>query len=475
MRMVLSIKKMMIMSSSKSLILISISSILSILCFLCYLSLETELETLRKETRRLETKVSSFSSSPALPSQEKLVLDAQGSHVSSDNTAHPQLKRIRDQESLKNNDKIIISNHVSQQLHGILEDASDSLEHVNPWNNDNPSPSDAAPSAKTSDSGLDPETTVIFYNRVPKTGSTTFVGITYEVCKDNAFHVIHVNTSKNSHVLSLEDQARFVANVSNWSQRKPALYHGHIAFLDFNKFGSNQKVIYINMLRDPIQRLVSYYYFLRFGDDFRPFVNRKRKGNKVSFDDCVRRGERDCDPLNMWLQIPFFCGHSFKCWIPGNEWALEQAKKNLLDHYLVVGVTEEMHDLFALLEVVLPRFFNGSTKLYEEGSKVSHLRKTYNKQTPMPETLDVLRQSKVWRMEQDFYEFARSQFHFLKRLTFGSGSTGITGMASGDVMDGSPSPASSLDETRQMSINQVSRAVTAPPKFFYDKLRPKYT
>ena len=72
--------------------------------------------------------------------------------------------------------------------------------------------------------------TVIFYNCVAKTGSTTFVAIAYEVCKDNAFHVIHVNTSRNSHILSLDDQARFVSNISNWNERKPGFYHGHISF-----------------------------------------------------------------------------------------------------------------------------------------------------------------------------------------------------------------------------------------------------
>jgi len=79
---------------------------------------------------------------------------------------------------------------------------------------------------------------VIFYNRVPKRGSTTFVDIAYEVCGDNTFHVIHVNTSRNSHVLSFEDQERFVSNISNWNERKPGLYHGHISFIDFKKFGS---------------------------------------------------------------------------------------------------------------------------------------------------------------------------------------------------------------------------------------------
>lgn len=57
----------------------------------------------------------------------------------------------------------------------------------------------------------------------------------------------------------------------------------------------------------------------------------------------------------MWLQIPFFCGQAAECWEPGSKWALEQAKRNLVNEYFLVGVTEQMDDFIDLLERSLPR------------------------------------------------------------------------------------------------------------------------
>lgn len=72
------------------------------------------------------------------------------------------------------------------------------------------SPSSSSVDPHNSLTGVDSydydEQLVVLYNRVPKTGSTSFVNIAYDLCKKNKFHVLHINVTANMHVLSLPNQ-----------------------------------------------------------------------------------------------------------------------------------------------------------------------------------------------------------------------------------------------------------------------------
>lgn len=259
---------------------------------------------------------------------------------------------------------------------------------------------------------LERKNLIVFYNRIPKTGSTSFINVAYDLCKRNSFNVIHLNVTKNSHYMSLADQARFINNITQWQVKKPALYHGHVGFINFPNFGASHP-IFINILRKPLDRLISYYYFLRYGDNYRPHLVRKKHGNKVTFDECVAQKKPDCHPDNMWLQIPFLCGQSSFCWTPGNEWALQEAKRNLVKEYLVVGITEDIPSFIAVLEAVLPEFFRGASE-YFTSSQRNHLRKTNKKIKPSEKTVAEIKTWKIWQMENELYKFAIQQFQFFK-------------------------------------------------------------
>lgn len=50
--------------------------------------------------------------------------------------------------------------------------------------------------------------------------------------------------------------------------------------------------------------------------------------------------------------------------IPGNAWALQQAKHNLFHKYLLVGVTEDLNGFINVLEAALPKLFKGAIKRF---------------------------------------------------------------------------------------------------------------
>lgn len=59
---------------------------------------------------------------------------------------------------------------------------------------------------------------VIIYNRVPKTASTSFTNIAYDLCGKNHYHVLHINTTKNNPVMSIQDQVRAKASLTSLTQ-----------------------------------------------------------------------------------------------------------------------------------------------------------------------------------------------------------------------------------------------------------------
>jgi heparan sulfate 2-O-sulfotransferase HS2ST1 len=43
------------------------------------------------------------------------------------------------------------------------------------------------------------------------------------------------------------------------------------------------------------------------------------------------------------------------------------------------------------------------------------LRKTKSKTDPLPDTVAIIEKSTIWQMENEFYQFALQQFHFVQK------------------------------------------------------------
>uniref|UniRef100_A0A914EJM7 Uncharacterized protein n=1 Tax=Acrobeloides nanus TaxID=290746 RepID=A0A914EJM7_9BILA len=268
---------------------------------------------------------------------------------------------------------------------------------------------------------------IILYNRIPKTGSTSLTNaIAYDLCAKNGFNVIHLNMTKNRFAMNIIDQASFIKNVTSWSTRLPAFYHGHVAFIDFSKFGYPNP-IYINMVREPFERLLSHYYFLRYGDNYRVGLKRSKADNNETFDECVLRDGKDCQSKQLWLQIPYFCGSHKFCSDIGNRLALETAKRNIVERYVLVGLTERMQDLISLLERILPDFFNGASPHFlSMGEDRKNLRHTLRKVAPSEATIEKIKSSQEYKMERELYDFVASEFeNYWNRVMDQNGKTSI--------------------------------------------------
>lgn len=260
-----------------------------------------------------------------------------------------------------------------------------------------------------------PPQPIVIYNRVPKTGSTSLMNVLYELYDRNRFRVVQVHVTQYKHILTLADQVHLAENISSWSST-PTFYHGHFAYFDPRRVGVDVIPIFINLVRKPLDRLVSHYYFLRYGDDVLVNKVRAKEGDTTTFDECVEAGQPDCDPKKLWIQIPFFCGTAPQCWDPGSEWAIAQAKHNLVSKYMIVGVTEELDSFVEVLEELIPRFFSGAMQFLDQSGK-SHIKRTRHKDEVSEKTRHRMKNTKIWKMENEFYNFALKNFHAVKTTT----------------------------------------------------------
>ncbi|XP_061715038.1 heparan sulfate 2-O-sulfotransferase pipe isoform X3 [Cydia pomonella] len=271
---------------------------------------------------------------------------------------------------------------------------------------------------------------LLFFNRVPKVGSQTFMELLRRLAARNQFG-FHRDAVQRVETIRLAPADQQVLASIVTAHAPPASYIKHVCYTNFTRYGYPSP-IYVNVVRDPVERVISWYYYVRA-----PwyYVERKRAFPdlplpdpawlKKDFETCVLSGDRECRYVqgethegigDHRRQTLFFCGHEPQCTPFNSVEALQRAKRVVEEQYAVVGVLEDMNSTLLAFERYIPRFFSGASKLYwEELNTFNRINRNAFK-PPVSEAVKNMVRANFTR-EIEFYEFCKQRLHLqLKAL-----------------------------------------------------------
>eukprot|EP00096_Caligus_rogercresseyi_P011298 TRINITY_DN4404_c0_g1_i1.p1 TRINITY_DN4404_c0_g1~~TRINITY_DN4404_c0_g1_i1.p1 ORF type:complete len:333 (+),score=63.69 TRINITY_DN4404_c0_g1_i1:29-1027(+) len=273
----------------------------------------------------------------------------------------------------------------------------------------------------------------VLYNRVPKSGSQTLWKIIDNLAVSHGFNST-IDSPKLKAIRGSENvyfrDSEQMDYIQMWKHEipKPYVYNKHFLFVNFEDFGEVNP-IYINLVRHPVDRIISWYYYIRnpsyqfvANDEPIEFDALKSGGKAIgslkrSFEDCVRKGIPECTYVkgqyvlgghnggSHHSQISFFCGMHPDCHIFESIKAYDRAVENVEKYFAVVGVSEEFKKSLKILEAYVPRFFDKIDDVYKNG-KIN-----VNRFKPLveQEVWDTL--TRNFTLEIKFYEYCKDRLN----------------------------------------------------------------
>ena len=280
---------------------------------------------------------------------------------------------------------------------------------------------------------------LIIYNRVGKCGSRSLLLTISEAVHLKYFDLTFISSPHNTqtYIKDYRQQLELIELLLVSTPEKPTFFSRHINYLNFSDQPNdpsqnsmfpveiwNREVIYINMIRNPVDRFVSHFYFREYGDAGGGKGSSYQLENPMTVDECFEEEGKFCpdnvDFRGYFYIIPFFCGHEKFCLGRSQidrRLALQQAKHNL-GEYKVVGLLEEFDLTLELLKIELPEYFEHAVELWEADKNKEHSKleksKTMHKFPPSNATMGTIAQ--YMPEELEFYRLVRTRFenHVIK-------------------------------------------------------------
>ncbi|CAF1310792.1 unnamed protein product [Didymodactylos carnosus] len=163
-------------------------------------------------------------------------------------------------------------------------------------------------------------------------------------------------------------QQQFVEKLMKYPAK--TVFERHIYFINFNDYNHSQP-IYINLLRQPVSRAISDYYYTRYMCTIKRICFRlNRAYTNETLNDCVKYNENRahvCVSLahGVHSAIAFFCGQNAYCEdYNTSTQALTTAISNIEKYYIIVGITEDFPRTLFVMEQLIPDMFKNIRQLY---------------------------------------------------------------------------------------------------------------
>ena len=104
---------------------------------------------------------------------------------------------------------------------------------------------------------------MMYFTRVAKSGSTSFMGLLIHQSTLHNYNVIQKR--KTMDIITEPFDLKSVENEvkSVLKERKPRVLTKHYAFIDFAKFGYKWSPDWLAIVRDPLERIISAFYYNR--------------------------------------------------------------------------------------------------------------------------------------------------------------------------------------------------------------------